>query len=36
MVYPICQFMEIAVLAFKNGKSRIFTDLTSSIINRNN
>ena len=36
MVYPISQFMEIALLAFKNGESRIFADLAGSIINCNN
>ena len=35
MVYPICQFMEITVLTFKNGESCIFTYLTGSIINCN-
>ena len=35
MVYPISHFKEIAVLAFKNGKPRILTDLTGSIINCN-
>ena len=35
IVYPICQFMEITVLTFKNGESCIFTYLTGSIINCN-
>ena len=35
MVNPISHFKEIPSLALKNGKSRIFTDLTGSIINCN-